>query len=117
MSTDDLGLYLNSYAKAKNLEHSLVKVYDFSIGQTVFPKITGNGEYLTTKVCFLYIAGKGEISTKQLPSWKNEIADLGSGWKFLRVEMNLGMTIEQFRAALDEAEQKLLEARFSEVTS
>jgi hypothetical protein len=116
MSTDDLGLYLDAYARVKRLEHSLVKVYDVGIGQMVFPKINKDGEYLTTSICFLYIAGKGDILNQQLPN-DDEIADLGNGWKFLRVELKLGMTIGNFLAALDKAEQKLLESRFSEVTS
>ena len=87
-----------------------VKMYDFGGNRTVMPipDPAQGGTYLVSSICYLFLQGTGVINPATLP-WPNQknVNDLGNGWKFIAVEIKLGMSPQQLIVALNSAKEKL----------
>ena len=89
-------------------EHGDIKLFDFGDGILAAPIMRGDS-YSTTRVCYLYLQGKGTLEQQTLSNGK--VLDFGDGWLFYGVEMPIGMSQMDLRDKLEEGAKKLEVAR------
>ncbi len=75
-------------------------MYEIGDGMRVVPLVASDGSYLTRSCCFLFKQGVGEVPRNSLPVNNYEIAEFPGGWKFICVEIGLGITPEQLKSNL-----------------
>lgn len=102
---DELSEVLGEFSR---VPHDGVKLYDFGDGILAAPLMRGD-TYLTTRICYLHIAGKTTLADNKLEPF-GVILNFGNGWLFYGVELKLGMSPMELRDKLEEGTNKLLEA-------